>query len=183
MVGRVSVIGRIFATASLRRLLLAALTIAAILLGLIGMHALSAGADAQSSHSSHSELASGLGSPMQTMPGSDDSAPLAIASALVVSVRMGSVGMSSVGMSSVGMGSVGAVPAGGCTGMCAMNCLLLGMVCALSLLVALIGLLLSALPSRLLRGIRTLTRVPRLVSSKFVLPTTASLNMLSISRT
>ena len=167
MVERVSVIGRIFATTSLRRLLLASLTIAAILLGLIGMHALSAGADAQSSHSSHPELASGLGSPMQMMPGSDDRAPLAIASALILSV---------------GVVPAGVMPAGGCTGMCAMNCLLLGMVCALSVLVALIGLLLGKLPCRLLSGIRTVTRVPRIVSSKFVLPTTASLNMLSISR-
>ncbi len=163
MVERVSVIGRLFATTSLRRLLLASLTIAAILLGLIGMHALSAGADPQTSHASHSELASGLGSHMQMMAGSDDSAPLAVASALIL--------------------SAGVVTAGGCTGMCAMNCLLLGMVCALSLLVALTGLLSGKLPSRLLSGIRTVVRVPRIVSSQFVLPTTASLNMLSISRT
>ena len=168
MVERVSVIGRIFATASLRRLLLASLTIAAILLGLIGMHALSAGADAQGSHASHSELASGLDGPMQMMAGSDDSAPLAVASALILSV---------------GVVPVGVAPPGGCTGMCAMNCLLLGMVCALSLLVALTGLLSGKLPSRLFSGIRTVTRVPRIVSSQFVLPTTASLNMLSISRT
>ena len=163
VVERVSVIGRRLATTSLRRLLLASLTIAAILLGLIGMHALSAGADPQTSHAYHSELASGLGGPMQMMPGSDDSAPLAIASALIL--------------------SVGVVQADGCTGMCAMNCLLLGMVCALSLLVALTGLLSGKLPSRLLSGIRIVTRVPRIVSSQFVLPTTASLNMLSISRT
>ncbi len=163
MVERVSVIGRLFATTSLRRLLLASLTIAAILLGLIGMHALSAGANPQTSHASHSELASGLGSHMQMMAGSDDSAPLAVASALIL--------------------SAGVVTAGGCTGMCAMNCLLLGMVCALSLLVALTGLLSGKLPSRLLSGIRTVVRVPRIVSSQFVLPTTASLNMLSISRT
>lgn len=163
MVERVSVIGRIFATASLRRLLLASLTIAAILLGLIGMHALSAGADTQTSHASHSELASGPDSPMQMMAGSDDSAPLAVASALIL--------------------SAGVLPAGGCTGVCAMNCLLLGMVCALSVLVALTGLLSGKLPCRLLSGIRTVTRVPRIVSSQFVLPTTASLNMLSISRT
>ena len=163
MVERVRVIGRIFATTSLRRLLLASLTIAAILLGLIGMHALSAGADAQSSHSSHSELASGLGSPMQMMAGSDDRAPLAIASALIL--------------------SVGVVPAGGCTGMCAMNCLLLGMVCALSLLVALTGLLSGKLPYRLLCSIRKVRRIPRIDISKFVLPITPSLNALSISRT
>ena len=162
-VERVSVIGRLLATTSLRRLLLASLTIAAILLGLIGMHALSAGADPQTSHASHSELVSGLGSQMQIMPGSDDSAPLAIASALIL--------------------PAGVVQAEGCTGMCAMNCLLLGMVCALSLLVALTGLLSGKLPSRLLSGIRTVTRVPRIVSSQLVLPTTASLNMLSISRT
>ena len=168
MVERVSVSGRIFATTSLRRLLLASLTIAAILLGLIGMHALSAEADPQTSHAAHSELASGLGSPMQVMPGSDDSAPLAIASALILSA---------------GVVPVGVVPTAECTGMCAMNCLLLGMVCALSLLVTLTGLLSGKLPSRLLSGIRTATRVPRMVSSQFVLPTTASLNMLSISRT
>ena len=163
VVESVSVIGHLFANTSLRRLLLASLTIAAILLGLIGMHALSAEADPQTSHAAHSELASGLGGPMQMMPGSDDSAPLAIASALIL--------------------SVGVVQAAGCTGMCVMNCLLLGMVCALSLLVALTGLLSGKLPSRLLSGIRTVTRVPRIVSSQFVLPTTASLNMLSISRT
>ena len=165
MVERVSVIGRLLATTSLRRLLLASLTIAAILLGLIGMHALSAEADPQTSHAAHSELASGLGGPMQMMPGSDDGAPLAIASALILSV------------------GVGVVKAEGCTGMCAMNCLLLGMVCALSLLVALTGLLSGKLPSRLLSGIRTVTRVSPITSSKVVIPSTPSLKALSISRT
>ena len=163
MVEEVSVSGRIFATTSLRRLLLASLTIAAILLGLIGMHALSAGADTRASHASHSELASGLGSPMQMMASSDDSTPLAVASALIL--------------------SAGVVPAEGCTGLCAMNCLLLGMVCAFSLLVALIVLLSGKLPNRLLSAIRTLRCKAHIVSSKFVLPTTASLQMLSISRT
>ena len=168
MVERVSVIRPIFATKSLRRLLLASLTIAAILLGLIGMHALSAGADTQSGHAAHSELASVQGSPMQMMPGSDESAPLAIASTLILSV---------------GVVPVGVAPAGGCTGTCAMNCLLLGMVCALSFLVALTGLLLGKLPFRLSFGIRTVTRVARIASSKFVIPSTPSLNALSISRT
>ena len=168
MVEEVSVSGRIFATISLRRLLLASLTIAAILLGLIGMHALSAGADTRASHASHSELASGLGSPMQMMAGSDDSTPLAVASALILSA---------------GVVPVGVVPAGGCTGMCAMNCLLLGMVCALSLLVALTGLLSGKLPYRLLSSIRKVRRIPRIDISKFVLPITPSLNALSISRT
>ena len=173
MVERASVIGRVFATTSVRRLILASLTIAAILLSLIGMHALSAGAGTQISHASHSELASGLGSPMQMMPGSDDSAPLAIASALIVSG----------GFVSGGMVSVGVVTAGGCTGMCAMNCLLLGMVCGLSLLVALTGVLVGKLPVRLLSAIRTVTRVAPIASSKVVILSAPSLNALSISRT
>jgi len=171
MVERVSANGHLVAPTSLRRLLLALLTTAAILLGLIGMHALSAGADTQSSHSSHSQLASGLasglvsgqGSPQQIMAASADSDPLAVASAIIL--------------------SAGVAPAEGCTGMCATNCLLLGMVCALSLLVALTGVVSGKLPSRVLRGIQTPTRVARIVGSKFVLPTTASLHMLSISRT
>lgn len=171
MVERVSVIGRPVMTRSLRRLLLASLTITAILLGLIGMHALSAGADVQTSHASHSQLASGLvpgltsklGSPQQIMAASADSIPLAVASAIIL--------------------STGVVPAEGCTGLCAMNCLWLGMVCAFSLLVALIVLLSGKLPNRLLSAIRTLRCKAHIVSSKFVLPTTASLQMLSISRT
>jgi len=167
MVERVSANGHLVTPTSLRRLLLALLTTAAILLGLIGMHALSAGADTQSSHSSHSQLASGLasgqGSPQQIMAASADSDPLAVASAIIL--------------------SAGVAPAEGCTGMCATNCLLLGMVCALSLLVALTGVVSGKLPSRVLRGIQTPTRVARIVGSKFVLPTTASLHMLSISRT
>ena len=173
MVERASVIGRVFATTSVRRLILASLAIAAILLSLIGMHALSAGAGTQISHASHSELASGLGSPMQMMPGSDDSAPLAIASALII---FG-------GFVSGGMVSVGVVTAGGCTGMCAMNCLLLGMVCGLSLLVALTGVLVGKLPVRLLSAIRTVTRVAPIASSKVVILSAPSLNALSISRT
>ena len=163
MVERVSVIGRPVMARSLRRLLLASLTIASILLGLIGMHALSAGAYVQTSHASHSQLASGLGGPQQTMAASADSIPLAVASAIILSTVV--------------------VPAEGCAGLCAMNCLLLGMVCALSLLVALIVLLSGKLPNRLLSAIRTLRRQAHIVSSKFVLPTTASLQMLSISRT
>ena len=178
MVERASVIGRVFATTSVRRLILASLTIAAILLSLIGMHALSAGAGTQISHASHSELASGLGSPMQMMPGSDDSAPLAIASALIISG-----GFVSGGFVSGGMVSVGVVTAGGCTGMCAMNCLLLGMVCGLSLLVALTGVLVGKLPVRLLSAIRTVTRVAPIASSKVVILSAPSLNALSISRT
>lgn len=168
MAERVSATGRFFATGSLRRLLLASFTIAAILLGLVGMHALSAGAATQRSQATHSQMPSGRHAGTQMTSGSADSAPPAIASALLVSV---------------GVVSAGVVSAQGCAGMCAMNCLLLGMVCALSFLVALIGLLLGKLPSPLLSSIRKVTRIPRIAISKFVLPTTPSLNALSISRT
>jgi len=67
--------------------------------------------------------------------------------------------------------------------MCAMNCLLLGMVCALSFLVALTAVLFGKLPVRLLSGIRTVTRVAPITSSKVVIPSAPSLNALSISRT
>jgi hypothetical protein len=167
MVERVSATGRFFATGSLRRLLLASFTIAAILLSLVGMHALSAGADAQSRQATHSQMPSALHEGTQTTPSSTDSAPPASAFALLVPI---------------GMVSAGVISAQGCAGMCAMNCLLLGMVCVLSFLVALIGLLVGRLPSPLLLSIRKVTRIPRIAISKFVLPTTPSLNALSISR-
>ena len=79
MVERVSATGRFVATGSPRRLLLASFTIAAILLGLVGMHALSAGADTHSSHASHSQMPSGLHAGTQMTPGSADSALCRIA--------------------------------------------------------------------------------------------------------
>ena len=163
MVERVSVTGHLFPTGSMHRLLLASLTIAAILLGLVGMHVLSAGVNTQSSNGAYSQVQSGLDAGTPMAPSSTESAPPAIASALLTSLVV--------------------LSAQGCSGMCAMNCLLLGMVCALSFLVALIGLLLGKLPSPLLSSIRKVARIPRIAISKFVLPTTPSLNALSISRT
>lgn len=159
---------RFSATGSLGRLLLASLTIAAILLGLVGMHALSAGADAQSSQATHSQMSSVRHAGTQMTPGSTQKAPPAISPALLISV---------------GVVSARVISFQGCAAMCAMNCLLLGMVCALSFLVALIGLLLGKLPSPLLSRIRKVVRISRIAISKFVLPTTPSLNALSISRT
>lgn len=154
---------RILAARPLRRLLLASLTIVAILLGLLGMHALSAGMDAQGSHRNHSPMSSVLDTGWQMMPGSRESATLVIATAFATSIRVASAQVD--------------------TNIWAMNCLLLGMVCALSLLVALIGVFLSKRPSPLLSGIRKVTRIPRIETSVFVLPTTPSLTALSISRT
>ena len=163
MVERMSVAVRFFATRSLGPLLLASLTIAAILLGLVGMHAPSAGADGQKSHATHAQMSSGLDTGTQMMAGSNDSPPPAISSAPGT--------------------SIGVVSVQGSTDMWAMNCLLLGMVCALSLLFALIGLVLSKFPSPPLSGVRRVMRLPRIDASVFVLPTTPSLHTLSISRT
>jgi hypothetical protein len=175
MVEKVSAPRRFYATGSLQRLLLASLTIAAILLGLIAMHALSAGVNAQSGHTAQSQMSSGMDTGTQTMPGmqtvpgtqtmpvADDSVPPAITLVFVAAAAVVSV-----------QGSADTWP---------MNCLLVGMVCALSLLVALMGLGLSNRPSPLVSGIRRVMRIPRIVSSKFVVPTTLSLDSLSISRT
>ncbi len=163
MVEKVSTPAPSVTAGSLRPLLLASLTIAAILLGLIGMHALSAGVNAQSGHAPQSQMSSGLDIGIQMMPGLNDSAPPAVASALVAAVVV--------------------VSAQGSSDMWAMTCLLVGMVCALSLLFALIGLVLSTRPFALLSYIRNVVRTARIVSSKFVLPTTPSLTALSISRT
>ena len=151
------------AAGSLRKLLLASLTIAAILLGLVAMHALSARADTQSGHATHSQTSSGPHTRPQMTPDSNDTASPAIASALVAISAVVSI-----------QGSSDLLP---------MNCLLVGMVCALRLLVALMGLGLSKRPSPLVSGIRRVMRIPRIVSSKFVVPTALSLDSLSISRT
>jgi hypothetical protein len=175
MAEKVSAPGRFFSTGSLRRLLLASLTIAAILLGLIAMHALSAGVNAQSGHTAQSQMTSAMDTGTQTMPGTqtvpgaqpmpvrDDRVPPAIASAFVAAAAV--------------------VSAQGSADMWVMGCLLVGMVCALILLFALIGLVLSTRPSALLSYIRNAGRVARIVSSQLVLPTTPSLTALSISRT
>jgi hypothetical protein len=97
------------------------------------------------------------------MSGSSESAPLLIASAFATSIRVASAQTS--------------------TNMSATNCLLLGMVCALGFLVVVFVLVLSERPSPLLSGIRRVTRIPRIATSKFVVPTTPSLYALSISRT
>jgi hypothetical protein len=163
MVERVSRTARFTATRTLRQLLLASLTIAAILLGLVGMHALSAGAHAHGSDAAHSQMSPGLHSEIRMTTGPADGNRPAIASALLI--------------------SAGKVTAQVCTGMCQTDCLLLGMVCTLSLLFVLIGLVLGKLASPPLSGVRRVMRIPRIDISVFVLPSTPSLHALSISRT
>lgn len=163
MVERMSSRARFATTRTLRQLLLASLTIAAILLGLVGMHALSAGAHDHGSNTAHSQTSPGLHSETRMTTGFADDNPPAIASALQT--------------------SAGGAAAQVCAGMCETNCLLLGMVCALSLLFVLIGLVLGKLPSPPLSGVRRVMRMPRIDISVFVLPSTPSLHALSISRT
>lgn len=153
-----------FVPKSLRLILLASLTIAAILLGLLGMHALSIGPGPLRSGAAHGPMLSLVHSPPPQMGAvSTESALPSVVSAAPV--------------------SVGVVSAQSCVGLCAMNCFLLGMVCALSFLVALIGLLLSKILSPPLSALQKMMRIPRIDMSKFVLPSTPSLHTLSISRT
>jgi hypothetical protein len=153
-----------FASRSFRLLLLASITIGALLLGLVGMHALSAAAEDPGGHGSHSQMTPSLSSNGPMSAASADSTPSATQSFSSFGSAVGFTGPS-------------------CSGMCEMNCLLLGMVCALSLLVALIGLVLSKRPSPPVSQIRRAARIPRIDASVFVLPIAPSLHALSISRT
>ena len=169
MVEKVRVPGHSAVARPLRYVLLASLTIAAILLSLVAMHALSGGMStrvdhvAQSQMSSTMSIASQTASGMHSMLASGSNAPPARASAFT--------------------DARAAVSAQGSADMGIMNCLLVGMVCALSLLVALIGTVLIARPFPPVIVTRKIMQILRIITSKFVLPTTPSLTALSISRT
>lgn len=169
MVEKVRIPGQSAVAKPLRHLLLASLTIAALLLSLLAMHALSAGMNTQTDHASQSQMSPTMSTAPQTVSGihsmlaSDNDAPPATASALVAARA--------------------AVSAQGSADMGIMNCLLVGMVCALSLLVALIGTVLVARPFPPVVVTRKIMRTLRIITSRFVLPTTPSLTALSISRT
>ncbi len=153
---------RIIAMKRFRRIFLASLMVAALMLGLVGMHALSGGAQFTPRDATSAQVVSGIPTSSNVGTGS-------------------TVGMASVTSASPVSAGVAITP--GCEGICATNCLILGMVCALSFLVALIGLLLSKLPPVPVSDLRKALRIPRIGNSKFVLPTTPSLYTLSISRT
>lgn len=150
------------ATRSFHQLILATLTIVAILLGLVGMHALSSGSAVQDGHASDSAMSSVH---HLAVAGSQVEAAASTPPPLLASV------------SSVGHGIID-----GCTGMCEMNCLLLGMVCALSLLFAAAGLFLRRMASPPMTTIRRIQRALRIRAFVFVLPAAPSLNVLSVSR-
>jgi len=145
---------------SLERFPLAVLTIVAIVLG---MHPLSVGAHAQGGPSAHFLMGSA------PQPGTLMTSESADRSATVIASGL--------------LTPVAGVSAQGCTGLCEMNCLLLGMVCGLSLLFALIGLVVRKRPLPLLSGVRGVMRILSIGTSIFVLPSTPSLHTLSISRT
>ncbi|MET4704205.1 hypothetical protein ABIB54_001685 [Frigoribacterium sp. UYMn621] len=164
---------RLFA-ASLRRFLVASLTISSILLGLVGMHALSVAADAPGGTMMHSPMLtsptvpSGVseqrGLPPATMSGT---APNVLDTATFPRPDT-SIGEMLAPQGSADMG--------------AMNCLLLGMVCVLSSLIAIIVLARDKRPPRLMSEIRRVARVIRVFASRLALPTPPSLDALSISR-
>lgn len=132
--------------------LLAALTIVALLLGVVAMHALTP--QPQASETSHSHIAH------------DGTAPAAI-----ISIE------TSASVSEFAW--VGAA----CDGMCEMNCLIVGMICGLMLLAAVVGLLLLGRMSQPRLVLIRWRRVLRLfVSDPPFLPA-PSLLTLSISRT
>ncbi|MET4705818.1 hypothetical protein ABIB54_003324 [Frigoribacterium sp. UYMn621] len=160
--------------ASLRRFLVASLTISSILLGLVGMHALSVAADAQGGTMMHSPMLtsptvpSGV-SEQPRLPLAKMSAP---ASNVLVTATFPRPGTS--------IGEMLARQGGADMG--AMDCLLLGMVCVLSSLIAFIVLARGRRPLPLMSEIRRVARVIRVFASRLALPTPPSLNALSISR-
>ena len=142
-------------TARARRLLVLIFAVAGVLLGLVAMHSVNI-ASSDSSASSHSHETAKSQHPQ--------SAPLPNGEADLAASPMSMAG------------------AGECTGMCAMECLALGMACAMALLT--IALLMGRrsadswmlLPQHLTAAARPL---PRLL----LLPPPPSLTALSISRT
>ena len=142
-------------TARVRRLLTLILAVAGILLGLIAMHSVDLGASPSAAASHLHEAAEPAHAPSHPSPG---------------------VGVAAMASSTSVVGGED------CAGMCAMECLAIGMACAMALLTAVVLLGRRAsdswmpLPQQLADVARTL---PRLL----VPPAPPSLTALSISRT
>lgn len=143
----------ILSLVSLRRLLLASLTIAAIFLGLTAMHSMTAG-----------------------MMGAPSTETMSVG-------QVHSDHQAELVSTAAGPASIDATTATICAGACEMNCLLVGMVCALTTLIAVVGLLLFSRPTTPLNVAQEVLRVFRLVPYHIALPSTPSLTFLSISRT
>lgn len=146
-------------TIPLRRLLIAVLTIATLLGGLIAMHSMvmSDGSAAAAAHlNSHSV----------------DGTP----------AWMGAVDRHAEEVASTSKSSSLIAQAQSCGGACEMNCLLVGMVCALTMLAAIVGLLLVKWPAPPRLTIAAVVRIVRVVAQHIPAPVPPSLHMLSISR-
>ncbi|MET4781139.1 hypothetical protein [Glaciihabitans sp. UYNi722] len=142
-----------------RRALTAVLAIAALLLGLVAMHAMHAAPAAAETGMTNTHVHE------NATAGTDDGVSEAVAMHAPVATAITSTS------------------AQRCGGMCEMNCLLMGMVCAVSILAAVIGLLLIRRPSPPRFSVAKLVRILRVAAEHITVPTPPSLDVLSISRT
>lgn len=146
---------RIPATAG-RRVLVSIFAIAALLLCLFSMHAIESTASANSP---------ALAQAGQDAQASQDVQATAQAPESGVSVAISSS------------------PIEACGAVCGMNCVLAGVVCGLSVLTAIAGLLLMRGPAAVQFSSLQIIRVLRIAAQHIVIPVAPSLNVLSINRT
>ncbi len=143
--------------AAIRRVLIAVLAIAALLVGLFAMHMLHASTSVAGAETALSHVHSHADAGSRSAETATDS----------TSAR-------AVGATTVTQG---------CDGMCEISCLLVGMICALSILAAIVGLLIIKRPSLAHSLTTELKRVLRVVAQSITAPAAPSLEVLSISRT
>ncbi len=153
----------------LRRALVAVVTVAALILGLIAMHSMSVTSSAIGSQTAES----------QPHAHHNDS-PVIAHSAETVSLVSENVTPASAG---TGTGTGTAILAPSCDGVCEMRCLLVSLVCALSILAAIVGLLLVKRPALPKFSIAAMVRITRVAAQHITLLQAPSLHILSISRT
>jgi hypothetical protein len=167
MAGESSAARTPFVMVRFRSILLALFTVAVVVLGLVGMHAMSARADSPANGSSPRQGQSLA----QAQPGNASQ------------MTMGANGPTLLSEGATIPVAAGVASAQGCTRICAASCFPVGMVCILGVTVAMIGMLLSSLPSPPVSALRELMRVIRIGSAKLVPASRPSLEVLSISRT
>ena len=151
----------------LRRALVAVVTVAALILGLIAMHSMSVTSSAIGSQTAES----------QPHAHHNDS-PVIAHSAETVSLVS-----ENVTPASAGTGTGTAILSPSCDGVCEMRCLLVSLVCALSILAAIVGLLLVKRPALPKFSIAAMVRITRVAAQHITLLQAPSLHILSISRT
>ncbi len=149
----------------LRRALVTVVTVAALILGLIAMHSMSVTSSAIGSQTAES----------QPHAHHHDSPGIAH-STETVSLVSGNATPASAGTGT-------AILAPSCDGVCEMRCLLVSLVCALSILAAIVWLLLVKRPALPKFSIAAMVRVARVAAQHITLLRAPSLHILSISRT